>query len=114
MAAAGKRAASGANAGGGRGAQAPAGRRELLLCNALAVLLILASAFAVIRTTHICRTLYAQLQDLEAAQWYLQEDYSRLLLEQSTWASHYRVEQVARGDLHMRAPDLTQLKVLPR
>lgn len=114
MAAADRRVARGRDASGLCGAQSPAGRRELMLFNTLAVLLILTSSFAVIHTTHACRALYAQLQDLESAQWYLQEDYGRLLLEQSTWASHYRVEKVARGDLHMRAPDLEQLKVVPR
>jgi cell division protein FtsL len=32
------------------------------------------------------------LQSLEAERWYLEEEYSRLLLEQSTWASHHRIE----------------------
>ena len=76
--------------------------------------LILLSTFAVIYSTHACRALYAQLQVLESSQWYLQEDYGRLLLEQSTWASHYRVEKVARGDLGMQAPDLALFKVVPR
>ena len=61
-------------------------------------------------STHACRALYAQLQVLESSQWYLQEDYGRLLLEHSTWASHYRVEKVARGELGMQAPDLAQLE----
>lgn len=95
--------------GGERG-----GSRQLLLCNAALLLLILVSAFAAIYSTHACRALYTQLQELESSQWYLQEDYGRLLLEQSTWASHYRVEKVARGDLGMTAPDLSRFKVVPQ
>jgi cell division protein FtsL len=87
-------------------------RRELSLASAVAGLLILLSTFAVIHSTHACRTLYAQLQVLESAQWYLQEDYGRLLLEQSTWASHYRVEKVARADLDMRSPDLARYELV--
>jgi cell division protein FtsL len=79
---------------------------------AAALLLVLVSAFAVIHSTFACRELYAQLQRLESVQWYLQEDYGRLLLEQSTWASHHRVESVARSDLGMREPDPTQLRVV--
>lgn len=90
------------------------GSRQLLLCNAALLLLILVSAFAAIYSTHACRALYTQLQELESSQWYLQEDYGRLLLEQSTWASHYRVERVARGDLGMTAPDLDLFKVVPQ
>lgn len=79
---------------------------------AVLLLLILVSAFATIHSTHACRALYTQLQELESSQWYLQEDYGRLLLEQSTWASHYRVEKVARGDLGMTPPDLEHFKVV--
>jgi len=87
-------------------------RQKLLVANALALLLILISALAVVRSTHICRQLYAQLQTLESAQWSLQENYGRLVLEQSTWASHYRVEKVARADLDMQAPDLQRFRVV--
>lgn len=90
------------------------GGRQLLLLNAGLLVLILVSAFATINSTHACRALYTQLQVLESSQWYLQEDYGRLLLEQSTWASHYRVEKVARGDLGMTAPDLALFKVVPQ
>ncbi|QIB67714.1 cell division protein FtsL [Kineobactrum salinum] len=84
--------------------------RQVLLVALL--LLSLASALAVIRSSHHCRQLYAQLQQLEADQWYLHEDYGRLLLEQSTWASHYRVERVAKRELDMQPPPLQELKVV--
>lgn len=88
--------------------------KELVSSTAALLVLILLSAFATIYSTHACRALYTQLQVLESSQWYLQEDYGRLLLEQSTWASHYRVEKVARGDLGMGAPNLAQFKVIPQ
>jgi cell division protein FtsL len=77
-------------------------------------MLVVLSAFAIVHSTHACRALYAKLQVLESSQWYLQEDYGRLLLEQSTWASHYRVEKVARGELGMVAPDLNHFKLVPQ
>jgi cell division protein FtsL len=49
---------------------------------------------------------------LESSRWHLQEDYGRLLLEQSTQASNYRVEKIARGDLGMTAPNLARFKVV--
>ena len=88
--------------------------KELVIFNAALLVLVLMSAFATIYSTHACRALYTQLQVLESSQWYLQEDYGRLLLEQSTWASHYRVEKVARGDLDMGAPNLAKYKVIPQ
>lgn len=88
--------------------------RQLAWLNAALMVLVIASTFAVIHATHDCRAMYARLQELESSQWYLQEDYGRLLLEHSTWASHYRVERVALEDLGMQAPGLAQLKVVPR
>jgi cell division protein FtsL len=63
---------------------------------------LLATAFAVIASTHVCRGLYGELQSLEAQRWYLEEEYSRLLLEQSTWASHHRIEREAAEDARPR------------
>lgn len=88
--------------------------RELLWLNAALAALILLSAFAVVHSTHACRAMYARLQALESSQWHLQEDYGRLLLEHSTWASHYRVEKVAAEELGMQAPGLARTRVLPR
>jgi cell division protein FtsL len=89
-------------------------RRNLPVVTAVLLALVLFSAFATIFSTHACRALYARLQELESEQWYLQEDYGRLVLEQSTQASHYRVESIARGDLGMTEPDLAQFKVVPK
>ena len=86
--------------------------RELLYVNAAVLILIMVSAFATIYSTHACRALYTQLQVLESSQWYLQEDYGRLVLEQSIWASHRRVENVAREELCMGVPDLAAYKVI--
>ena len=88
--------------------------RQLAWLNLVLLALVIASTFAVIHSTHDCRAMYARLQELESSQWYLQEDYGRLLLEHSTWASHYRVEKVAMEELGMHEPTLAQLKVLPR
>ncbi|MDX1733274.1 MAG: cell division protein FtsL [Halioglobus sp.] len=103
------------SARGRKGTERPAQgayRGRLALANLFALFLTVASAFAVIHSTYSCRELYAQLQVLESTQWYLQEDYSRLLIEQSTWASHHRVETVARDDLGMSAPALERFRVV--
>ena len=85
---------------------------RLALVNGALLVLVLVCAFSVIHSTHACRELYARLQVLESSRWYLQEDHGRLLLEQITWASHHRVEKVARSDLGMRAPDLAHFEVV--
>jgi cell division protein FtsL len=86
--------------------------RRLLWLNGCALGLVLLSAFGVISSTHTCRDYYARLQVLEASQWHYQEEFGRLLLEQSTWASHYRVEQVARRELGMRSPTAVSRRIV--
>ena len=87
---------------------------RLAIANVIVVAFVLVSAFGTIYSTHACRGLYANLQVLEHSQWYLQEDYGRLLLEQSTQASHYRVEKVARGELDMVAPEPSEFRVVSK
>lgn len=82
-----------------------------LLSLALGLALV-ASALSVIETSHRCRQMYAQLQALQTAQWDMQEQRGRLLLEHSTWAGHHRVEQLARTQLGMRLPGATELQVV--
>ena len=85
---------------------------RLVWMNALALSLVVVCAFSVIQASHACRQLYAQLQILEAERWYMEEDYGRLLLEQSTWASHHRVETVAAAELGMAPPAIADMKVV--
>lgn len=88
--------------------------RSRLFAVPLLLLGALASAFGVIASTHACRDLYAELQNLEAERWYLEEEYSRLLLEQSTWASHHRIEEQAALQLGLEAPTLERSRVIVR
>lgn len=89
-------------------------RRQRLALSWLSLLagLSLVSALAVVQTSHACRELHTELQRLEVEQWALQEDYGRLLLEQSTWASHYRVQRMASSELGMQAPEPSHIRVV--
>ncbi|MDP5054985.1 MAG: cell division protein FtsL [Congregibacter sp.] len=80
----------------------------------LVLALVLGSAFSIIGSTHISRSFYGQLQDLEARRWYLEEEYSRLLLEQSTLASHFRIESEAGSTLGLGAPGHDQTRLVAK
>ncbi len=80
--------------------------------NAALAVAVLASAVSVVETSHQCRALYARLQHLQSEQWNMQEQWGRLLLEQSTWAAHHRVEQLAKKELGMRVPSMSELRVV--
>ena len=88
----------------------PAAR--LPLVNGLLLVLVLASAFAIIGSTHRSRALYAQLQSIEAERWGLDEEYSRLLLEQGTWASYHRIAGEAQAALGLAPPDHHRMSLL--
>ncbi|AFJ02045.1 Cell division protein FtsL [Methylophaga frappieri] len=68
------------------------------------MLLVLASAVAVVVTKHTGRSTFVLMQQLENERDALNEEWGRLLLEQSTWGSPGRVEQQARQQLDMYVP----------
>lgn len=80
--------------------------------NLALVAALLATAVTIIETSHQCRQSFAQLQSLQSSQWNMQEQWGRLLLEQSTWAGHHRVEQLARRELDMRLPTAGEVRVV--
>ena len=71
----------------------------------LVLLMLLAanvlSALAVVRARHGNRTEFVELQQLEARRDALEVEWGQLQLEQSAWATHGRIEQVARKELDM-------------
>jgi cell division protein FtsL len=87
-------------------------RRHWYVLNLSLLAACVFSAVSVIETSHQCRVMYASLQGLQLAQWDMQEQWGRLLLEQSTWASYHRVEQLARRELGMRLPVVAELQVV--
>lgn len=71
------------------------------------------SALAVVRARHGNRTEFVELQQLEARRDALEVEWGKLQLEQSAWATHGRIEKVAREELGMemvRAEDVVVLK----
>ena len=85
--------------------------RGWLVVNAALAVAVLATALSSIQASHHCRQHYARLQALEASQWQMQEQWGRLLLEQSTLAAH-RVERLARKELGMHLPQADELEVV--
>jgi len=77
------------------------------LTRAVVALLITAaflSALAVIDARHENRMLFAQLQQLRQQRDQINIEWGQLLLEQSTWSTHARIEQMATQKLDMETP----------
>lgn len=86
--------------------------RGWVLLNLGLVLAVVSTSVSIIGASHDCRQAYARLQALQTGQWNMQEQWGKLLLEQSTWAAHHRVEQLARRELDMRLPKAAELDVV--
>lgn len=76
--------------------------------------LVIVSSVGVIYSKHLNRNEFIQLQKLERQRDLLNEEWGRLLLEQSTWGSPSRVEQQAKTRLDMVVPKADSTVVIKR
>ena len=65
---------------------------------------LLSTAMGVVFSTHESRKLFVELQGLQKTRDDLNAEWGRLQLEQSTWATHGRIEQIANNKLDMVNP----------
>ena len=75
------------------------------------LLAVVASAVAVVWTHHARRSLFAELDELDARRDQLHVEQGKLRIEQSTWAASDRIERVAaeKLDLHLSRTGATVL-----
>ncbi|MFT5132986.1 MAG: cell division protein FtsL [Gammaproteobacteria bacterium] len=73
---------------------------------------VIYSAIDVVLAQHMARKLFVEIQELEQRQDDLNEEWGKLQLEQSTWATDDRVEELARMKLEMTEPDVSSLVLI--
>ena len=69
------------------------------------LVLVMLCAMGVITSQHRARKYFNDLEVGQAAAKKLDEEFGQLQIEQSTWATHKRLEAVASKELGMRLPD---------
>ena len=69
-------------------------------------------ALGVVTSQHRARQLFADLESQQSVAKKLEEERTQLQLEQSTWATHKRVEAVAAKNLGMKLPDAASTVVV--
>ena len=74
--------------------------------------LLTACALALVTSQHKARKLFAEMEHEQERARSLQVEYGQLQLEQSTWATHARVQKIAVQALRMRSPDAKRTEVL--
>ena len=73
---------------------------------------VLTSALGVVYAKHEARSRFYELQQLVKARDDLDIEWGQLQLEQSTWATHGRVERIAREEIHLFIPQATDLRIV--
>ncbi|WJW76851.1 cell division protein FtsL [Thiohalobacter sp. IOR34] len=74
--------------------------------------MVIGSAIGVVYAKHRSRTLFVELQGLQAERDALNIEWGQLQLEQSTWATHGRIEDLARSRLGMVIPAPEQVVIV--
>nr|VFJ42801.1 MAG: cell division protein FtsL [Candidatus Kentron sp. DK]VFJ47058.1 MAG: cell division protein FtsL [Candidatus Kentron sp. DK] len=69
-------------------------------------LAVLASSVGVVYVKNTNRVLFMELQQLKHERDAMDVEWGKLALERSTWATHDRIEQIAREELHLTTPSL--------
>lgn len=80
-------------------------RFNLILTVVLAVL-----ALSAVTAQHRARTSFQALDAAEQRARALEEEFSQLQLEMSTWAQHARIEKIATDRLRMRLPAANEIR----
>ena len=63
------------------------------------------SAISVVYVKHYNRKLFVEVQQLEKQRDDMEIEWGKLQLEQNTWATHNRIERIAKEKLQMITPD---------
>ena len=80
--------------------------------NVLLLAVLIACALGLVTSQHQSRKFYVELQKELALAKQLEVEWGQLQLEQSTWATHARVEQIASRSLGMRVPPAARVQVV--
>jgi cell division protein FtsL len=73
---------------------------------------VLGSSLGVVYAKQEARSRFNELQQLVKARDDLDIEWGQLQLEQSTWATHGRVERLAHDELHMVIPQASDLRIV--
>ena len=73
---------------------------------------VITTAITSVYARHESRKQFTQLQVLTVERDALEVEWGQLQIEQSTWSTHSRVEQLARRKMKMRNPTPTEIRVV--
>ena len=89
-------------------------KRQPILLSVVFAVVCTASALALVYTKHESRKLFVELEELTTERDELNIEWGQLQIEQSTWATHGRIEKVANDELSLVRPEATEVFIIER
>jgi cell division protein FtsL len=80
--------------------------------NLILFFVLIAVSLGVVTSQHKARKLYFELEQQQELTKKYETEYGQLQLEQSTWAMHSRIEELAAKKLQMQVPDAKRIQVI--
>lgn len=90
------------------------GKRQPVVLTIVFAAVCAVSAIALVYTKHESRRYFVELEALTTERDELNIEWGQLQIEQSTWATHGRIEQVANDELSLVRPEATEVFVIER
>jgi cell division protein FtsL len=81
----------------------------MIRLNLILLAVVLLSALADVSVNHRARKLFTAYEHEQERMRALEVEWGQLQLEQSTWATHARIEEIARQKLGMHTPRPNQI-----
>lgn len=92
----------------------PGGKSQAVFWLIVLSIVCVVSAIALVYTRHESRVLFVELEELTRERDELNIEWGQLQIEQSTWATHARIERVASDELDLVRPTATEIYLIER
>ena len=80
--------------------------------NLILFFVLIMVSLGVVTSQHKARKLYFELEQQQDLSIKYETEFGQLQLEQSTWAMHSRIEELATKKLQMQVPDAKRIQVI--
>ena len=80
--------------------------------NLILFFVLIVMSLSIVTSQHKARKLYFELEQQQDLAKNYETEFGQLQLEQSTWAMHSRIEELAAKKLTMQVPDAKRIQVI--
>ena len=80
--------------------------------NIVLLAILIAFSLGLVTAQHKARKLFIELEKEQDYEKQLNVEWGQLQLEQSTWATHARIEKIATRSMGMRVPEMSKIRTV--